>query len=55
MNTNLKIELPPGPDREAEKPRLSMARDRDRRIVYDKRTIPDNCPLRQGNWIAGGT
>ena len=52
MNTNLKIGLPPGPDREAEEPQLSRARDR--RVVYDKRTIPDNCQLRQGNWIAGG-
>jgi hypothetical protein len=54
-SADLKIGLPPGPLREAEEPRLTKARSR--RIVEDKRTIPDDCPLRQADWtitIAGG-
>jgi len=52
---DLKIGLPPGPDRDAEEPRFAKARSR--RVVHDKRTIPDDCPLRQSDWtitIAGG-
>jgi hypothetical protein len=44
-SADLKIGLPPGPAREAEEPRLAKARSR--RVVEDKRTIPDDCPLRQ--------
>lgn len=53
--TDLKPGLPPGPERDAEEPRFAQARSR--RVVYDKRTIPDDCPLRQNDWtitIAGG-
>lgn len=42
---DLKLGLPPGPERLAEEPRLAKARSR--RVVEDKRTIPDDCPLRQ--------
>lgn len=42
---DLKLGLPPGPERQAEEPRLAKARSR--RIVPDKRTIPNDCPLRQ--------
>ena len=54
-SADLKIGLPPGPVREAEEPRLVKARSR--RVVEDKRTIPDDCPLRRDDWtitIAGG-
>ena len=54
-SADLKIGLLPGPEREAEEPRFAQARSR--RVVYDKRTIPDDCPLRQGDWtitVAGG-
>lgn len=54
-STDIKIGLPPGPEREAEEPRYAKARSR--RFVEDKRTIPTDCPLRQGDWtltIAGG-
>ena len=54
-STDLKRGLPPGPERDAEEPRFAQARSR--RVVYDKRTIPDDCPLRQDDWtitIAGG-
>lgn len=54
-SADLQLGLPPGPEREAEEPRLARARSR--RIVYDKRTIPDDCPLRQDDWtitIASG-
>jgi hypothetical protein len=44
-STDLKIGLPPGPAREAEEPRYAKARSR--RFIEDKRTIPDDCPLRQ--------
>jgi hypothetical protein len=42
---DFKIGLPPGPDRDAELPRITEARSR--RIIHDKRTTPDDCPLRQ--------
>lgn len=45
---DLKAGLPPGSERDAELPRFAKARSR--RIVHDKRTIPDDCPLRQGDW-----
>ncbi len=54
-STDLKIGLPPGPARQAEEPRLAKARSR--RVVKDKRTIPDDCPLRQADWtitLTGG-
>jgi len=54
-STDLKIGLPPGPERDAEEPRFAKARSR--RVVSDKRTIPDDCPLRQTDvtiMIAGG-
>jgi hypothetical protein len=44
-SADLKIGLPPGPERVAEEPRLALARSR--RVVPDKRTIPDDCPLKQ--------
>lgn len=47
-STDLKIGLPPGPLRDAEEPRLAKARSR--RTVEDKRTIPNDCPLRQIDW-----
>ena len=54
-SNDLKHGLPPGPEREAEGPRFAQARSR--RVVYDKRAIPDDCPLRHDDWtitIAGG-
>lgn len=54
-STDLKIGLPPGPERAAEQSRYAKARSR--RVVLDKRTIPDDCPLRQAEvtiTIAGG-
>jgi hypothetical protein len=54
-SADLKIGLPPGPERQAEEPRLAKARSR--RIVPDKRTIPADCPLRQDDatvMVAGG-
>jgi len=54
-SADLKIGLPPGPERVAEEPRYALARSR--RVVEDKRTIPDDCPLRQDEMtitIAGG-
>lgn len=53
--TDIQIGLPPGPDREAEEPRYAKARSR--RFIEDKRTIPDDCPLRLAEvtvTIAGG-
>jgi hypothetical protein len=53
-SADLQLGLPPGPDRAAEEPRLAKARSR--RVVVDKRTIPDDCPLRVTDWtitIAG--
>jgi hypothetical protein len=47
-SADLKMGLPPGPEREAEEPRFAQARSR--RVVYDKRTIPDDCPLRRDDW-----
>src|SRR5271170_6323837 len=44
-SSDLKIGLPPGPARDAEESRLAKARSR--RVVEDKRTIPQDCPLRQ--------
>ena len=53
---DLKIGLPRGsPERSAEETRLAKARSR--RVVEDKRTVPDDCPLRQSEVtvaIAGG-
>lgn len=54
-STDIKIGLPPGAERIAEEPRYAKARAR--RIVPDKRTIPDDCPLRRAEVtiaIAGG-
>jgi hypothetical protein len=54
-STNLKIGLPPGPAREAEETRLAKARSR--RVVEDKRTVPEDCPLRKDDWtvtLTGG-
>lgn len=54
-SADLKIGLPPGPERAAEEPRLVKARSR--RVIEDKRSIPDDCPLRQAEVtisIAGG-
>ncbi len=54
-SADLKLGLPPGPERDAEDPRLARARSR--RVVADKRTIPDDCPLRQADvavTVAGG-
>jgi hypothetical protein len=47
-SVDLKLGLPPGPERDAEELRLAKARTR--RVVDDKRTIPDYCPLRQASW-----
>ena len=52
---DLQLGLPPGPARDAEQLRFTKARQR--RVVHDKRTIPDDCPLRQQDWtitVAGG-
>lgn len=46
-STDIKIGLPPA-ERKAEEPRYAKARSR--RIVEDKRTIPEDCPLRQADW-----
>jgi hypothetical protein len=54
-SADIKIGLPPGPERAVEEPRYAKARSR--RVVEDKRTIPDDCPLRQTEvtvTIAGG-
>jgi hypothetical protein len=54
-SADIKIGLPPGPERVVEEPRYAKARSR--RVVEDKRTIPDDCPLRQAEvtiTIAGG-
>jgi len=54
-SADIKIGLPPGPEREAEKPRYAQAKSR--RFIEDKRTIPKDCPLRQNDWtvtITGG-
>ncbi len=48
-STDLKIGLPPGPERTAEEPRFMQARSR--RIVDDKRTIPEDCPLRNAEMV----
>jgi hypothetical protein len=46
-SADLKLGLPPGPERDAENRRVAKARTR--RVVQDKRTIPSDCPLRQGD------
>jgi hypothetical protein len=54
-SNDLKMGLPPGPERQAEEPRFAQARSR--RVIEDKRTLPDDCPLRQDDWtitITGG-
>ena len=54
-SADLKIGLPPGPERDAEEPRYVKARSR--RFIEDKRTIPKDCPLRQADWtvtLTGG-
>jgi hypothetical protein len=47
-STDIKIGLPPGPQRAAEEPRYVKARSR--RVIEDKRTIPADCPLRRHDW-----
>lgn len=47
-SADLKLGLRPGPERQAEEPRLAKARSR--RVVEDKRTIPADCPLRRDDW-----
>ena len=47
-SADVKIGLPPEPDREAEEPRYAKARSR--HVVEDKRTIPADCPLRRHDW-----
>lgn len=52
---DLRPGLPPGPERDAEEPRFAQARSR--RVIYDNRTVPDDCPLRNDDiaiTIAGG-
>lgn len=44
-SVDVKIGLPPGPERDAEEPKYAKARSR--RVVEDKRIIPADCPLRQ--------
>ncbi len=54
-SVDLKVGLPPGPERAAEEPRLAKARSR--RVIEDKRSIPDDCPLQQSEvtvTITGG-
>lgn len=54
-STDIKIGLPPGPERDAEEPRYAKARAR--RVIEDKRTIPTDCPLQEADWTittAGG-
>jgi hypothetical protein len=46
-STDIKIGLPPGPERDAEEPRYAKARSR--RFIEDKRLVPDDCPLRQAD------
>jgi hypothetical protein len=46
-SADLKLGLPPGPERVAEESRMVKARTR--RVIHDKRTIPSDCPLRQGD------
>jgi len=46
-STDIKIGLPPGPERDAEEPRYAKARSR--RVVEDKRVVPSDCPLRQAD------
>ena len=43
-SADIKIGLPPGPERDAEEPRYAKARAR--RVVEDKRIVPDDCPLK---------
>jgi hypothetical protein len=45
-SVDLKIGLPPGPERDAEEPKYAKAKSR--RVVEDKRTIPADCPLISG-------
>ena len=44
---DLKLGLPSGPAREAEEPRFAKARSR--RVIENKKAIPDDCPLRQAD------
>ena len=46
-SADIKIGLPPGPAREAEEPRYVKARSR--LVVPDRRTIPEECPLKQAD------
>lgn len=46
-STDIKIGLPPGPEREVEEPRYAKARSR--LVVPDKRTTPEECPLKQAD------
>ena len=46
-SNDIKLGLPPGPERDAEDKRVAKAKSR--RVVHDKRTIPSDCPLRQGD------
>jgi len=45
---DLKIGLPPGPDRDVEARQILTGRDR--RVVKDKHAVPEDCPLRQSDW-----
>lgn len=47
-SNDIKLGLPPGAERDAEGQRVAKARSR--RLVTDKRTIPDDCPLRRDDW-----
>jgi hypothetical protein len=54
-STDIKIGLPPGPERDAEEPRYTKARAR--RVIEDKRAIQMDCPLQVADWTittAGG-
>lgn len=54
-SADLKLGLPPGPERTIEEPRYAKARSR--RVIRDKRMVPGDCPLRQSEVtfrIAGG-
>lgn len=45
---DLRLGLPPGPDRDAEAARLVSGRDR--RVIPDKHVVPGDCPLRESDW-----
>ncbi len=52
-SSGLEFGLLPGPEHNAEEPRIARARC----IIYDKRTIQDDGPLRRGDWtitVSGG-